>query len=270
MWAQTAQMRVVLACAFLIAASAARADLVGIYVDGGPGFAAVTPDGGHPATTYLPLVPRFGMWIENTNYFLDVDMSLLMGSAIDLLDTGGPIEHLVFPTAREDPAVRLQVGRMFRFTSGAYGWDLAKGLRLGVGFDVDIASQQAVSTRYAVGNTFIGLGLGPSMAWAPLPALRTFASLWVGGHIGNHPGFVSGWQLTSQVTVSYAVLPRYLDLRATVLAEHRSFLDGIYPDAIGGGFSTVVGTIGIVGHLGWIFGIDEDEARWLAPPQPSS
>lgn len=266
----------------LACAGSARATLVGLTLDGGPGFAAVQPAPPLSPTQYVPLVLRTGMWIEDPDYFLDVDMSLLVGAAIDILDSGDVfgLQSAAFPTALGDPSSQLQVGRLFRFVGGAVGFDVgAPGLTVGLGFDVDIAAQQvkidtAAAGEGQVGNAYIGIGLGPTVNFRPaaVPALRVYSTTTLGALLGNHSGFYAGFAVTTTATAHYAVLPRYVDVRATLSAELRSHEDGIYRDAVGGTFTSASAQLGVVLHLGWLFGIDDDDAERFklpdAPPTP--
>jgi hypothetical protein len=236
----------VIATLCLAYAGSANATLVGLTVDGGPGFTAVQPAPPLSPTQYLPLVLRTGMWIEDPDYFLDVDMSLLVGAAIDILDSGDPggVQSAMFPTAF-DPRSQLQVARLFRFVGGAVGFDVGvPGLAVGLGTDVDIGAQQvkidtAAAGEGQVGNVYIGIGLGPTVNFRPsaVPQLRVYSTTAVSVLLGNHSGFYAGLGVTTSATALYAVLPRYVDVRATLSAELRNHEDGIYRDAVGGTFT---------------------------------
>lgn len=268
----------VVVAAFL--ASPATATLIGISAEAGPGVTVVSPDGRNPVRTFAPVVPRFGVWAENIagdgSYF-DLDMALLAGGALSGLTLVGvdiqPVQGLVYPGSFEDPTTRLEYAHMLRFTSGASVVDTPiPGLKVGAGFDFDIGIQQADSTALEVGEAYIAVGVGPTAMWKPHPRVRVYAGAYPGLVICNNKDFLTGWQLASHSTVLLAVLPRYLDVKASLLAEHRSFWDGKFdqPNNRGGGFTAVQATVGIVGHLGWIFGIDEEEASAEAARKANS
>jgi hypothetical protein len=250
----------------LSAATPAAATHVGITLDAGPGLYQLKAADGFADKAFTPLVYHFGVYADGfadggrENVF-EMDMGLLLGGVFNLVsstDANAEGQDLTQPFAIDDETVRLRIGHLARFRAISAPGELPLGLQWGGNFDVDIGILEVAGAGIQYGGPYVGLGIGPTLAYLPTHDLRVFLSPNLGLHVGDTKDIFTGWSLTGQLDVYYAVIPRYLDVKGQLALDTRTWLADklpLGPGTIGG----ISATVGLTGHLGWIFGVDDED-----------
>jgi hypothetical protein len=251
----------------LAAAVPAQATHVGLFLDAGPGYYQLAPADDFGSRSFTPVVFHLGVFADGfadmgRESIFEMDLGLLAGGVLNLVaptDQTGTGQSLTLPTAVDDPSVRLEIGHLFRFrTASASLGQLPLGFAYGANFDVDIGILEVAGAGIQYGAPYVGIALGPTLAYLPTHNLRMFVSPNVGLHIGDARDIFTGWSLGGQGDVLYAIIPRYLDLKGHVFVESRTW----FPDNDPTGGGTIAGfgaTVGVIGQLGWLFGIDGED-----------